>query len=111
MHIPGLKVVMPATPYDAKELLKSAVRDSNLTNSYMVLVALETASTLKKEYSLDTEVIDLRSISPIDRETIINTVKKTNRVVILNEACEQGGIAGEIIAFIQDDAFDYLVLS
>lgn len=53
----------------------------------------------------------MRSIFPSDRETIINSVKKTNRVVILNEACEQGSIAGEIIAFIQDDAFDYLVLS
>jgi len=148
MHIPGLKVVMPATPYDAKGLLKSAVRDSNpvlfiehkklyktkgeipdkeytvpigkadikrkgkdltlIANSYMVLVALETASILKKEYNLDTEVVDLRSISPIDRETIINSAKKTNRVAILNEACEQGGIASEIIAFIQDIAFDYL---
>ena len=148
MHIPGLKVVMPSTPYDAKGLLKSAVRDNNpvlfiehkklyamkgevpdddytveigsasilregkdltiVSNSYMSLKSLEAAKLLAELDGFDCEVIDLRSISPLDKKTIIGSVKKTNRVAVVNEACRQGGIAGEIIALIQSEAFDFL---
>ncbi|MCL5985113.1 MAG: alpha-ketoacid dehydrogenase subunit beta [Actinobacteria bacterium] len=148
MHIPGLKVVMPSTPYDAKGLLKSAIRDNNpvifiehkklystkgdvpekeytieigkadvkregdditiICNSYMVLIAHQAAEILDGKYNINCEIVDLRTISPLDKDTIIKSVKKTNRVVILHEACEQGGIGGEIISIIQEEAFDYL---
>lgn len=117
MHIPGLKVVMPSTPYDAKGLLKSAVRDDNpvifiehkklystkgkvpeeeytleigkadikregkditiICNSYMVLIAQQVALILDEEYGVSCEVIDLRTISPLDKETVIKSVIKT----------------------------------
>ena len=148
MHIPGLKVVMPSTPYDAKGLLKSSIRDKNpvvfiehkklystkgdvpseeytieigkadikrkgkdvtiICNSYMTIVAQQSAEILNEKYNVSCEIVDLRSISPLDKNTIINSVKKTNKVVILHEACEQGGIGGEIISIIQNEAFDYL---
>lgn len=148
MHIPGLKVVMPASPYDAKGLLKSAVRDKNpvlfiehkklyakrgevpeddytvsigrariaregndltiISNSYMSVISVEAAGLLAKRYGVDCEVIDLRSISPLDKETILNSVKKTNRVAVIHEACKQGGIAGEVTSVIQAEAFDHL---
>jgi len=148
MHIPGLKVIMPATPYDAKGLLKAAIRDDNpvifiehkklynitgdvpvkdyviglgkadikrkgeditiISNSYMTLVAIESAEFLEKEHGISCEVLDLRSISPLDKESIINSTKKTNKVVVLHEACRQGGIGAEIISIIQEEAFDFL---
>ena len=148
MHIPGLKVVMPSNPHDAKGLLKSSVRDGNpvlfiehkklysirgevpdddytvdigsaavtrkgkdltiISNSYMTLRSMEAAELLADRYGFDCEVIDLRSISPLDRETILESVKKTNRVAVVNEACQQGGITGEITALIQSEAFDFL---
>ncbi len=148
MHIPGLKVVMPSTPYDAKGLLKSAVRDNNpvlfiehkkmysikgevpddeytvdigiaykrregkdltiISNSYMSIKSMEAAEILAEEHGFDCEVIDLRSISPLDKETILASVKKTGRVVIVNEECLQGGIAAEITALIQSEVFDFL---
>ena len=147
-HIPGLKVLMPSTPYDAKGLLKAAVRDNNpvlfiehkklystkgevpeteyvvdigkadvklagqhltlICYSYMVPIALESAKIVKKKYGFDIEVIDLRTITPLDKETILASVKKTNKAAILHEASRQGGFAGEIIAIIQEEAFDYL---
>jgi pyruvate/2-oxoglutarate/acetoin dehydrogenase E1 component len=147
-HIPGLKVLVPSTPYDVKGLLKTAIRDNNpvlfiehkklystkgevpseeyaidigkadiklagkhltlICYSYMTLIALETARILKKKYDFEVEVIDLMAISPLDKETIIKSVKKTGRAAILHEAPLQGGFAGEIAAIIQESAFDFI---
>jgi pyruvate/2-oxoglutarate/acetoin dehydrogenase E1 component len=146
-HIPGLKVVMPSTPYDAKGLLKSAIRDDNpviflehkllygvrgdvpeeeyeiplgkadikregkdvtvVATSMMVHKALKAAEKLQKE-GISVEVIDPRSLVPMDYDTIIESVKKTERVVIANEACKRGSISGEIASVIVEKAFDYL---
>jgi pyruvate/2-oxoglutarate/acetoin dehydrogenase E1 component len=147
-HIPGLKVVMPATPYDAKGLLKASIRDDNpvifiehkllyltegpvpenddyivplgkadlkrkgkdvtiITWSKMVLDSLEAANQLEKE-GIDAEVIDLRTLKPLDLETILQSVRKTGKVVIVHEACKTGGYGGEIAALIVEEAFDYL---
>lgn len=123
---------MPATPYDAKGLLVTAIRDDNpvifiehkklynmtgevpgkditiISNSYMTLVAIESAKLLEKEHGINCEVLDLRSISPLDKESIINSAKKTSKIVVLYEACRQGGIGAEIISIIQEEAFDFL---
>ncbi len=148
VHTPGLKVVCPATAYDAKGLIKSAIRDNNpvcffehkflyrrikeelptddytvpigkariartgrditvVTYAAMVYTALEAAETLAKE-GIDLEVIDLRTLLPLDRETIAESVKKTNRVILLHEDTKTGGIAGEIAACINEDCFDFL---
>jgi 2-oxoisovalerate dehydrogenase E1 component beta subunit len=148
VHTPGLKVVCPATAYDAKGLIKSAIRDNNpvcffehkflyrrikeelptddytvpigkariarvgrhvtvVTYAAMVYVALEAAETLAGE-GIELEVIDLRTLLPLDRETIAESVKKTNRVILLHEDTKTGGIAGEIAACINEDCFDYL---
>src|SRR5216684_5385679 len=148
VHTPGLKVVCPATAYDAKGLLKSAIRDNNpvlffehkflyrrikedvpaedytiplgkariareghdlsiITYAAMVYVALEAAETLVKE-GIEAEVIDLRTVSPLDREAIVETVRKTNKVIVLHEDVRTGGIAGEIAAIINEEAFDEL---
>jgi 2-oxoisovalerate dehydrogenase E1 component beta subunit len=148
VHSPGLKVVCPATAYDAKGLIKSAIRDKNpviffehkylyrrikdevpeeeyvvpigkakvaregrhvsvITYAAMLYVALEAADILSKE-GIELEVVDLRSVSPLDRDAIIETVKKTNKVIILHEHSRTGGLAGEIAAIINEDAFDDL---
>jgi 2-oxoisovalerate dehydrogenase E1 component beta subunit len=148
VHSPGLKVVCPATAYDAKGLIKSAIRDPNpviffehkylyrrikdevpeedyvvpigkakiaregrhvsvITYAAMLYVALEAADILSKE-GIELEVVDLRSVSPLDRDAIIETVKKTNKVIILHEHSRTGGLAGEIAAIINEDAFDDL---
>ncbi len=146
-HFPGLYVVMPATAYDAKGLLKAAIREDNLvmfiehkmlygekgavpeeeyiiplgvadvkrvgkdvtiiTYSRMVLRALETAEQLAKE-GIDVEVIDLRSLKPLDTETIVASVQKTGRVVILSEGYKNTGFNAELLATVNDLAFDYL---
>ena len=146
-HIPGLKVVMPATPADAKGLLMSAVADDNpvlyiehkillgvkgevpegehyvpigkatvaregsdvtiITWSAMVQKALAAAETLAKE-GVSAEVLDLRTISPLDKEAILKSVEKTGRAIILHEATLTGGVGGEIAAIIADEGFDYL---
>jgi len=146
-HIPGLKVVMPSTPYDTKGLLKTAIRDNDpvifidhgslygvkgdvpdedftlpfgrgevkragsdvsvITYSYMVHTALATAETLAKE-GIDIEIVDLRTLRPMDTEIILESVKKTHRAVVLHEACITGGLGGEIVARIADSAFDYI---
>lgn len=148
MHIPGLKVVMPSTPNEAKGLLKSSIRDPNpvifiehkklysikeaviegentiplgkaslkkegkdltiITYSYMTGVAMEAARELGNSKGMDIEVLDLRTLSPLDKEAVIRSAKKTNNVVVLHEACRQGGVAGEITSIIQEEAFDYL---
>lgn len=147
-HVPGLKVVMPATPYDAKGLLKAAIRDENpviffenkllyrasgevpeeeyvlpigkadvkktgkditiVTYSRMLQRTLDAAVKLEGE-GISAEVIDLRTVAPLDMDTIISSVKKTNRLMIVHEACKTGGIGGEIAASItESDAFYYL---
>lgn len=148
MHIPGLKVVMPSTPYDAKGLLLTAIRDLNpvcfveqkllykskgevpddeytipfgvadvkregkdltvVTNGTMLLKTLTVVERLAQE-GMDIEVIDPRTLVPLDRETIINSVCKTGRLLVIHEACQTGGWAGEIIASVTTSlAFDYL---
>jgi pyruvate dehydrogenase E1 component beta subunit len=146
-HVPGLKVVMPANPADAKGLLKSAVRDDNpvvfiehrglywskgevaesdgvipigkasvlrqgealtiVALSSLVEPALAAAKELAAE-GISAEVIDPRTISPLDVETIVNSVKKTSRLIVAHEAVEQGGIGAEIVARVQQEAFHYL---
>lgn len=146
-HVPGLKVVSVATPYDAKGLLKTAIRDPNPViffesevmyatkgevpeEEYLipfgeadikragddvtlvcwgqsVPVALETAK-LAEDDGLDVEVIDLRSLRPLDEQTVIDSVKKTNRAVIVAHAWPYGGVCAEIVDRIQRLAFDHL---
>jgi len=146
-HVPGLKVVMPADPWDAKGLLKSALRDDNpvifiehrglyrlkgevpdgeqtvpigraklsrtgekatiVAFSSMVGPALAAAEDLAAE-GVSLEVIDARSVSPLDIATISDSVKKTGRLVVVHEAVEQGGIGAEIIARTQQEVFYYL---
>jgi len=146
-HIPGLKVIAPATPYDAKGLLKSAIRDSNpvvffehqiiynslgvvpneeylipigkanvlkegkdvtiICWSYMVEQSMEAAKLLE-ESEISAEVIDIRTLIPLDIETIIESVKKTGKVVITAQEVTQGGFISEIATQIQENAFDYL---
>lgn len=145
---PGLKVVIPSNPYDAKGLLISAIRDNDpvlflehmklyrsfreevpeneytveigkakiaregtdisiLTYGAMVRTSLKAAEQLKKD-GIDVEVIDLRTISPLDVETITKSVKKTGRAVVVQEAQKQAGIAAHVIAEINDRALLYL---
>lgn len=147
MHVPGLKVLMPATPYDAKGLLKSAIRDDNPvvflehkmlygvtgevpTEEYLVPIgkadvkrqgrdvtviatammlhrAMAAAGRLEQE-GVDVEVLDPRTMLPLDREAIVESVKKTKRAVIVHEACMTGGPGAEIAAVIAGAALDYL---
>ena len=148
VHTPGLKVVCPATAYDAKGLIKSAIRDNNpvvffehkflyrrikeeipgddytvplgkarvaregrdisiITYAAMVHIALEAAEILARE-GIELEILDLRTLLPLDEEAIATTVRRTNRVIILHEDTKTGGIAGEISAIINERAFDDL---
>lgn len=146
-HVPGLKVVMPSTPYDAKGLLKSAIRDNNVviflehkilyrtrghvpqaeyliplgkadvkrvgrhatvvTYSRQVVSALEAAEELERE-GIDVEVVDLRTLYPLDIGPVIESVKKTNRALVVHEAVRFGGFGGEVASQIQELGFDYL---
>lgn len=146
-HVPGLKVVMPSTPYDAKGLLKSAIRDDDpvifiehkllyLTEgpvpqdeytielgvgdvkrrgddvtivvwSNMVLRALSAAAKLAQE-SIEAEVIDLRTLVPMDKQLVLNSVRKTEHLVIVQEAVRRGGVASDIASIVQAEVFDYL---
>lgn len=147
-HVPGLKVIVPSTPRDAKGLLKSAIRDNNpvmfleqkllyrkkgmieeeeftipigvadvkrqgkdctiITYGRMVHLCLDAAKTLEEE-GVDVEVIDLRTLLPMDTEAIIKSVMKTRHCLVVHEAVKTGGLAGEIIARISDsEAFYYL---
>ena len=148
-HVPGLKVVIPATPYDVKGMLKSAVRDPNpvlfiehellynvkgevpdagveytvpldraevkregqhvtlITFSRMLHVTIQAAEDLAKE-GIDAEVIDLRSVRPIDIDLLVDSVKKTNRVVIAEEGWKYYGTGQGLAALIYEFAFDYL---
>ena len=147
MHTPGLRVVMPSTPYDVKGLLKTSIRDDNpvifiehkllyntkgevpekeytlplgrasikrqgddvtlVAYSRQVLFALEAATELANE-GIRAEVIDLRTLAPLDLDTIVTSVKKTGRVIVCEEDCKTGGVGGEICAKIIENAFDYL---
>jgi len=146
-HIPGLIVVAPATPADAKGLLKTSVRDVNpivfieneglyntrgevpegenlipigkadvkregkdvtiISHSRMTLIALEAARRLQDE-GISAEVIDLRSLRPLDRKTVANSVRKTNHAVIVEEGWPTYGVSAEVAASIYEDVFDYL---
>ena len=148
VHTPGMKVVAPATPSDAKGLIKSAIRDNNpvlflehkflyrrikeevpnnghvvpigkarvhrpgrdlsiITYAAMVHTAQEAADILAKD-GIEVEILDLRTLCPLDREAIAQTVKKTNKVILLHEDTRTGGLAGELAAIINEEAFDDL---
>ena len=146
-HVPGLKVVVPSTPYDAKGLLKSAIRDENpvaffedkmmyrlegavpdedyaiplgvadvkregrdvtlVATSSMVHVALGAANRLA-EIGLEAEVVDPRTLSPLDTTTLVESAKKTTRVVVIDEGYQRYGVTAEIAAVIAEGAFYYL---
>jgi len=150
-HTPGIKVVVPATTYDAKGLLKAAIRDNNpvlylehkllyrmpelreelpeedyivplgkaitrregenitiLTYGAMVHQCLKAAQTLEEEDDLQVEVIDLRSLAPLDHEAITASAKHTNKVLIVHEDTLTGGIGAELAAILAEDLFEYL---
>ena len=146
-HLPGLKVVMPTTPYDAKGMIIAAARDDNPvivvlnkmslaiqgevpeesyalpigeaniirdgSNYTIVALGRMTHEALKaaeklKEFGVDAEVIDPRTLQPFDTDTVVQSVKKTHRAMIVHEAVRFGGFGGEIAAQIQEEAFDYL---
>jgi 2-oxoisovalerate dehydrogenase E1 component beta subunit len=148
VHNPGLKVVCPATPSDAKGLIKASIRDNNpvvffehkylyrrikeevpagdyivplgkartaragrdlsiITYAALVHTALEAAEILAQE-GIEVEILDLRTLSPLDREAIAETVRKTNKVILLHEHSRTGGLAGELAAIINEEAFDAL---
>ena len=147
-HSPGLKLVAPSTPYDAKGLLKAAIRDPNpviyfehkflyrrikavlptedyivpigkaevkrtggtisvITYGAMVHLALEAATVLEKE-NIQLEVVDLRTLIPLDKETIYESVRKTSKAIMLHEDNKTGGIGAEIAALLAEDCFDCL---
>lgn len=147
IHAPGILVVTPSTPFDAKGLLKTCIRDDNpilfiehkmlynvegevpegeytvplgvadvkrpgkdvtiIAYSRMVHFALEAAEELAKE-GIDAEVIDPRTLKPLDVDTIVSSVKKTHRAIVVHEACKTCGFGAEIAALIMEKAFDYL---
>ena len=146
-HIPGLKVIMPSTPYDAKGLMKSAIRDGNpvvcfekrllyaatgpvpeeeylvpfgqaavrrtgddltiVASGLSAQMAIEAAETLAAE-GIAAEVIDLRTLVPLDMDTIIESVAKTHRVIVANDGYRNCGFAAEVMARIMEQGFDYL---
>jgi pyruvate/2-oxoglutarate/acetoin dehydrogenase E1 component len=146
-HVPGLKVAVPATPYDAKGLLKSAIRDDNpvvffedkmmyqlkgpvpaeeytialgvadvkrqgrditlVATSSMVQIALAAAHTLES-LGISAEVVDVRTTAPLDRQTLIESVKKTSRAIVIDEGYQGYGVTAEIASVIADGAFYYL---
>jgi pyruvate/2-oxoglutarate/acetoin dehydrogenase E1 component len=147
-HTPGLKVVQPATAYDAKGLIKAAIRDNNpviffehkflyrrikeeipegdyvvplgvarvaregkhlsiITYGAMLYVALEAAKQLENE-EIDVEVIDLRTLSPLDEHCILDSVKKTNKIILLHEDTRTLGLGAELASIISEKAFEYL---
>lgn len=148
IHTPGLKVVAPSTAYDAKGLIKSAIRDNDpvlffehkglyrkisedlpqedyavpigkaaitrpgkdlslITYGAMVHVALEAAAQLGRE-GIDIEILDLRTLLPLDVDAIMATARKTSKVLLLHEDTQTGGLAGELTALITEHVFDYL---
>ena len=146
--VPGLKVVVPSTPYDALGLLRAAREENSpvvyaehallygvrgevpdewydvplgkaavrragtdvtiVAYSRMAHVALQAAEILSSSKSVEAEVIDLRTLRPLDMATVIDSVKKTNRAVVVEEAWRTGGFSAEVASSIQEEAFDYL---
>src|SRR5918992_1989913 len=147
-HTPGLKVITPATPYDAKGLLKSAIRDNNpvvflehkktyrlvrgevpeneytlpvgqadvkragrnitlISYGLMLHYCLEAAEAVASE-GIDVEVVDLRTLKPLDRDTILGSVKKTGKLLIVHEDNLTGGVGAEVAALVAEQAFEYL---
>ena len=148
VHTPGLKVVQPATAYDAKGMIKASIRDNDpviflehkylyrsvkgelptedytvplskakvqrsgndlsiITYGWMVHVALDAATQLADE-GIDVEVLDLRTLVPRDRNAVLDTVKRTNKVIFLHEDTITGGLGGELAGIVGEHAFDYL---
>jgi pyruvate dehydrogenase E1 component beta subunit len=147
MHVPGLLVAVPSTPYDAKGLLKTAIRGNNpvffcehkllypiegevpkeeytipfgladikregadvtvVATLYMVHKALNAAKQLEKD-EISVEVVDPRTLTPLDKQTIIKSVKKTGRLIIVSEDCKTAGVSAEIAAVVAEEAIDYL---
>ncbi|HEY59975.1 MAG TPA: alpha-ketoacid dehydrogenase subunit beta [Anaerolineae bacterium] len=147
VHTPGLIVIQPSTPYDAKGLLKSAIRNDNpivfiehkllygtkgpvpakeylvpigkadikrkgddvtiVAHSRMVLFALSAAEKLSKD-GIDCEIVDPRTLKPLDKERILDSVKKTGKIVVVSEGARTGGFASEVAAVVQEDAYDDL---
>ena len=108
-NTPGLKVIVPSTVYDAKGLLKSAIRD----NDPVIFMESEQmygdkGEVPEGEYTISCEIIDLRTVRPMDHETILTSVKKTNRLVILEEAWPFASVSSEITYIVQERAFDFL---
>ena len=147
-NFPGLKVVYPATAYDAKGMMKAAIRDNDpvffmestslygvewevpeddyivplgkadikrsgsditiICHGGAVMTALEAANILEEQHEIDVEVVDLRSIRPLDESTMVESVKKTNRCLVLEENKPFCGVGAQIASTIQEQAFDYL---
>src|SRR5207249_8156224 len=148
VHTPGLKVVCPATAYDAKGLIKSSIRDNNpviffehkylyrrikdevpvedyvvplgkarsaregrdvsvITYAAMVHLELEAAELLSKE-GIELEIIDLRTLAPLDKYTVFQSVRKTSKAILLHEDNKTGGIGAEIAALLAEECFEYL---
>ncbi len=150
-HTPGLKIVYPSTPYDAKGLIKASVRDDNpvifeehkglyrapdlrevlpeddyvvplgeaktvregrdltiVTYGSMVHRSVEAAERLEAEDGVDVEILDLRTLLPLDEDAIVESVKRTNRVLVVHEDTRTGGIAGEIAMRVNERAFEWL---
>lgn len=147
MHVPGLLVVAPSTPYDAKGLLKTSIREDNpvlffehkllynvegevpekeytiplgqgevkrqgrdvtiIAISYMVYKALAAGEELARE-GIEAEIIDPRSLVPLDKDIILDSIRKTGKVVIVDEDCKRNGISAEIASIIAEEAFDFL---
>jgi 2-oxoisovalerate dehydrogenase E1 component beta subunit len=149
LHTPGIKIVEPATAYDAKGLIKAAIRDDDpvlflehkylyrrikedlpdgdytveigkavvrrpgsdltiVTFGSMVHVALDAAGRLHAEDGADVEVVDLRTLAPLDRDTVLASIGKTSKCLLLHEAARTGGIGAELAAIIAEDGFEYL---
>ncbi|MEE9293076.1 MAG: alpha-ketoacid dehydrogenase subunit beta [Acidobacteriota bacterium] len=149
VHTPGLKVVAPATAYDAKGLIKASIRDDDpviylehkylyrrikeelpnddyivpigraavrregrdltiLTYGAMLYPTMEAAETLSKEKGIESDVVDLRSLLPLDKDAILDSTRKTGKALIVHEDTRTGGIAGEIAAIINEEIFEYL---
>jgi len=143
-HVPGLQVIMPATPYDAKGLLKASIRSDEpvifiehkklylaegdvpeeeyllpigkadikrsgkdvtlVTYSYMTLESLKAAELLAQE-GIDVEVIDLRTLVPMDMDCVLQSVRKTGRLAVVHEAVRRGGVGGDIVSNVVEEAF------
>jgi pyruvate dehydrogenase E1 component beta subunit len=147
VHLPGLLVAMPSTPYDAKGLLKTAIRlddpvmfveqkflynmkgpvpegeytlpfgmadvkregtDCTVVATSMIVFKALRAAELLEEEGISVEVVDPRTLFPLDTDTIVESVKKTSRLVVAHEAPERGGFAGEVVAQVADKAFGYI---